>query len=538
MCILRNGTILLYRDLKEELFDPASDDAMRAGPLPVLSNIFSLCSAAQHIDDDDDDVHLVHHWRGGAVILTDKMRILCVFVLDGGEFHIDDFGRLPINPAKPPRCMAVLCPEIACHKSVDEMEIAIALGERSGILIVSNSGEGVEARVPTFEADAAVCLAAHPTDRFLAVFGMNGFLHVVPVEFDKHIICQNCTDEICDATTLKTEFPTSVCWMGTSDAIAVFWNMAPWNREPRSGVVIVTQTLDPEAEGFHEAVRFLLEDDDAVITGAITGVVWEVDGVRVVGPRAAHMISRVPEYLDSMLAIGSYDPAAMLLYAAEAVDSGQPFSETALDELSGVPEDLEVAIFDCLGAAEFMVFDDELRRQLITAASIGKESSVSYSHKGELPKRLSAAFVASCKSCRTCVALKTMGTTFLTCAQLAGATSRVIIDRIAVLGKYYDALKLCKVASLPAASIFLQWAAAKVAQSTDESSTIMKAVVDRLETCDEWNVSYLYSWAAEAEGPVEVLESRELRKERASARLSKSFPWPWRAPSMHLLRDA
>ena len=191
LCILRNGTILLYRDLKEELFDPASDDAMRAGPLPVLSNIFSLCSAAQHIDDDDDDVHLVHHWRGGAVILTDKMRILCVFVLDGGEFHIDDFGRLPINPAKPPRCMAVLCPEIACHKSVDEMEIAIALGERSGILIVSNSGEGVEARVPTFEADAAVCLAAHPTDRFLAVFGMNGFLHVVPVEFDKHIICQN-----------------------------------------------------------------------------------------------------------------------------------------------------------------------------------------------------------------------------------------------------------------------------------------------------------------------------------------------------------
>ena len=94
------------------------------------------------------------------------------------------------------------------------------------------------------------------------------------------------------------------------------------------------QTLDPEAEGFHEAVRFLLEDDDAVITGAITGVVWEVDGVRVVGPRAAHMISRVPEYLDSMLAVGSYDPAAMLLYAAEAVDSGQPFTETALDELS------------------------------------------------------------------------------------------------------------------------------------------------------------------------------------------------------------
>ena len=232
LCILRNGTILLYRDLKEELFDPASDDAMRAGPLPVLSNIFSLCSAAQHIDDDDDDVHLVHHWRGGAVILTDKMRILCVFVLDGGEFHIDDFGRLPINPAKPPRCMAVLCPEIACHKSVDEMEIAIALGERSGILVVSNSGEGVEARVPTFEADAAVCLAAHPTDRFLAVFGMNGFLHVVPVEFDKHIICQNCTDEICDATTLKTEFPTSVCWMGTSDAIAVFWNMAPGIESP------------------------------------------------------------------------------------------------------------------------------------------------------------------------------------------------------------------------------------------------------------------------------------------------------------------
>ena len=161
-----------------------------------------------------------------------------------------------------------------------------------------------------------------------------------------------------------------------------------------------------------------------------------------------------------------------------------------------------------------------LRRQLITAASIGKESSVSYSHKGELLN-------AFCRVRRILQKLphmrspQTVGTTFLTCAQLAGVTSRVIIDRIAVLGR--TTLKPCKVASLPAASIFLQWAAAKVAQSTDESSTIMKAVVDRLETCDEWNVSYLYSWAAEAEGPVEVLESRELRKERASARLSKSF---------------
>ena len=79
---------------------------------------------------------------------------------------------------------------------------------------------------------------------------------------------------------------------------------------------------------------------------------------------------------------------------------------------------------------------------------------------------------------------------------------------------------------LPAASIFLQWAAAKAAQSTDESSTIMKAVVDRLETCDEWNVSYLYSWAAEAEGPVEVLESRELRKSAQARDYPSLFPWP------------
>ena len=106
----------------------------------------------------------------------------------------------------------------------------------------------------------------------------------------------------------------------------MFWNMAPWNRASQR-CRNRNADLGPRSRRVPRGCQFPLEDDDAVITGAITGVVWEVDGVRVVGPRAAHMISRVPEYLDSMLAIGSYDPAAMLLYAAEAVDSAAVFRD-------------------------------------------------------------------------------------------------------------------------------------------------------------------------------------------------------------------
>ena len=97
----------------------------------------------------------------------------------------------------------------------------------------------------------------------------------------------------------------------------------------------------------------------------------EMDCCRVLTDSSVHLLQRVPPTTAALLRIGSIEPAAMLLDAADAFDAGLPASDEAA---RAIEEQIDEAIQTCIEAAS-REFDILLQKRLMRAASFGMHFS-------------------------------------------------------------------------------------------------------------------------------------------------------------------
>jgi vacuolar protein sorting-associated protein 16 len=110
-------------------------------------------------------------------------------------------------------------------------------------------------------------------------------------------------------------------------------------------------------------LRFPYEDTENLY------IIPEIDCCRVITDNAVHVLQRVPPGTAALLRIGSIEPAAMLLDAADAFAAGSPASDEAARAIVETGQ-LEEAIETCIEAAT-REFDILLQKRLMRAASFG-----------------------------------------------------------------------------------------------------------------------------------------------------------------------
>ena len=99
----------------------------------------------------------------------------------------------------------------------------------------------------------------------------------------------------------------------------------------------------------------------------------EIDCCRVLTDSAVEILQRVPPTTAAMLRIGSIEPSAMLLDAADRFASGTPFSDDTARSMRQSGQ-LESAITACIEAA-LREFDIVTQKRLLSAASYGMHYS-------------------------------------------------------------------------------------------------------------------------------------------------------------------
>jgi hypothetical protein len=197
----------------------------------------------------------------------------------------------------------------------------------------------------------------------------------------------------------------------------------------------------------------------------------EVDCCRVVTDVAVEVLQRVPPATALLLRIGSIEPSAMLLDAADAFESGSTASDEAaraITKTGMLPE----AIEGCTDAAA-KEFDIATQKRLLRAASFGmhfafkdvpKENNRRTIMGGKLiteepeddegiltvPSRTTAKFVATARKLKILNALRNPSVGFvLTSAQYDAITPTGVIARLISIKKPALATSVSKYLSLP-----------------------------------------------------------------------------------------
>lgn len=196
----------------------------------------------------------------------------------------------------------------------------------------------------------------------------------------------------------------------------------------------------------------------------------EVDCCRVVTDVAVEVLQRVPPATALLLRIGSIEPSAMLLDAADAFESGSTASDEAARAITKTGM-LSEAIEGCTDAAA-KEFDIATQKRLLRAASFGmhfafkddpKEKRTVMGGKliteneGEeedglltVPSRTTAKFVATARKLRILNALRNPSVGFvLTSAQYDAITPTGAVARLIAIKKPALATSVSKYLSLP-----------------------------------------------------------------------------------------
>ena len=195
-------------------------------------------------------------------------------------------------------------------------------------------------------------------------------------------------------------------------------------------------------------------------------VIPEVDCCRVVTDVSVEVLQRVPPATALMLRIGSIEPSAMLLDAADAFDSGSTASDEAARVITKTGM-LSEAIEGCTEAAA-KEFDIATQKRLLRAASFGmhfafkddpKENRTIMGGKAAaqqedgvmtVPSQSTVKFVATARKLRILNALRHPDVGFvLTSAQYDAITPTGVIARLIAIKKPALATAVSKYLSLP-----------------------------------------------------------------------------------------
>jgi len=184
-----------------------------------------------------------------------------------------------------------------------------------------------------------VFMSFAPNGRFLACFTQASILTVISTSFETKVLDFDTSDG-------SSASPSEMKWCG-EDSVVLHWK--------NLGILMVGP--------YGDWLRFPYENSDNVY------IISEIDSCRVVTDTSVEILQRVPPATALLLRIGSIEPAAMLLDAADAFESGSPTSDEAARAIIRTGMLME-AIETCIDAS-VKEFDIPLQKRLLRAASYG-----------------------------------------------------------------------------------------------------------------------------------------------------------------------
>ena len=213
--------------------------------------------------------------------------------------------------------------------------LLIALSDRT-LLRVTHDAAVPSPPSLSLPPSVIVRAAVSPNQRFWAVATRNG---------DVQVLAEDLRTVAMELDSQAKAQPTQLVWMG-DDAVAGYW--------PGRGLLVI----GPESDW----VNYEFGANAVLLIG-------ECDGARVFTRATHELLQRVPASVEAAFRIGSFEPAALLLDAAETMAGGDVVRGD--EAIRGLGNELPSAVMQCIKAA-LSEFDVDKQQLLLRTAATGK----------------------------------------------------------------------------------------------------------------------------------------------------------------------
>jgi hypothetical protein len=314
-------------------------------------------------------------------------------------------------------------------------EIFLSTNDNSVVVVNAATAEMKDLDCRARISSPIVEMTFAPNGRFLACFTESSMLTVISSTFETKVLDF-------DTSEGSTQPPLEIRWCG-EDSVVLHWK--------NLGILMVGP--------YGDWLRFPCENQGNLY------LIPEIDCCRVVSDVSVEVLQRVPPSTSLLLRIGSIEPAAMLLDASDAFDSGSASSDEAARAITKTGMLLE-AIEDCTGAAA-REFDIATQKRLLRAASYGmhfifrspKErrnimggsiQDANDENSLTMPSRVTVKFVQTARKLRILNAVRNPDVGFiLTSAQYDAITPVGVLARLIAIKRPALATSISKYLRLP-----------------------------------------------------------------------------------------
>jgi vacuolar protein sorting-associated protein 16 len=391
----------------------------------------------EFLDDHDDPMYFsTAHIGARRIVPTD--------------FVTSDFGG-GISDSMPPFCALVTHLPTATNDSFFSFsaiavlprtktasrhpEVFLSTDDNSVMVVNAATGEMKDLDCRARISSPIVEMTFAPNGRFLACFSESSMLTVIDSTFQTKVLDF-------DTSEGSTHPPLEIRWCG-EDSVVLHWK--------NLGILMVGP--------YGDWLRFPYENHGNLY------LIPEIDCCRVVSDVSVEILQRVPPATALLLRIGSIEPAAMLLDASDAFDSGSTSSDEAARAITKTGM-LSEAIEGCTEAAA-KEFDIATQKRLLRAASYGMHFTFkdpkerrnimggSLDAAGDenattMPSRVVVNFVNTARKLRILNAIRNPDVGFvLTSAQYEAITSVGVLARLIAIKKPALATSISKYLRLP-----------------------------------------------------------------------------------------
>ncbi|GBG34095.1 Vacuolar protein sorting-associated protein 16-like [Hondaea fermentalgiana] len=297
---------------------------------------------------------------------------------------------------------------------------------KAGATSSSSSPSRAPSPAAAVERDYVLRASAAPNGKYVAFFSRNGWLTVMGADLGTTFL---------EFDTQAGVAPAQMCWCG-SDAVVLQWK--------ELGLLVVGPYGDWIKYTYNEPVV----------------IIQEIDALRIISSTAVELLHRVAPSTEAIGRLGSFEPAAMLCDALDAMDNRDT---AAADGMRALNEDnvLTKATLDCIEAAK-ADFDTAKQDRLLRAASLGK----SFCDRDADRRSCASAFVLACNALRVLNIVRHESVALpLTIQQFAFMGAPRLALRLAARRMHLLALKITSYLGLDPAvkqAILVDWACAKL----------------------------------------------------------------------------
>ncbi|KAG7346717.1 Vps16 vacuolar sorting complex protein [Nitzschia inconspicua] len=314
-------------------------------------------------------------------------------------------------------------------------EVFLSTNDNSVLVINAATAEMKDLDCRARISSPIVEMTFAPNGRFLACFSESSMLTVIDSTFQTKVLDF-------DTSEGSTQPPLEIRWCG-EDSVVLHWK--------NLGILMVGP--------YGDWLRFPCENFGNIY------LIPEIDCCRVVSDVSVEILQRVPPATALLLRIGSIEPAAMLLDASDAFDSGSASSDDAARAITKTGM-LSEAIEGCTDAAA-KEFDIATQKRLLRAASYGMHFTfkdpkerrnimggnyygAADENASTMPSRVAVNFVNTARKLRILNSIRNPDVGFvLTSAQYDAITPFGVLARLIAINRPALATSISKYLRLP-----------------------------------------------------------------------------------------